>query len=174
MSVLSYSHIHSEPTQKVGSVVKTHGYKGFLKLFFDDSDWEDLAFDQDFLYIVREGRWVPYAIEEINANLCAVKLKDFNSDKEVFCLLQCDLVLPLSILESLPENASILGYTLLDQNNIAIGTISEIIEMPGHTLLQIESEKGQYLIPFHDSLLIAIHEEQKMLQLEIVEGLLDM
>lgn len=174
MSEFKYFHSHSEPTQKVGSVVKTHGYKGFIKLFFDNDDFEDLALQQDFLYVVRQGRWVPFKIEEVNSKHGAIKLTDFQSDTDVLPLLNAEIVLPVSLIDSLPKEQSIINFELHNQDGLVVGEITDIIDMPGHTLLEVQSTNGNILIPFHESLVLQIEEEAQILTLQIAEGLLDL
>ena len=169
-----FGNIHSEPTQKVGFVVKTQGYKGAIKLNLETEEIESLLSEQEFLLLIKEGKWVPYLIEEFNPNNLVVKLADINSEEDAQKLIGHDVCLHNSILESIENSVfSFNGFVVLNQNKEKIGIVKDFIEMPGHSLLEVASENKDYLVPFHEDLIIEINEEKEYIILEIAEGLFD-
>ena len=112
------NNIHSKPTQKVGFVLKPHGYKGHLK-FQSDFDIED-----DFLLLEINQKFVPFEIEGINPQGSIIKLKGIDSETEA------SLLSGLSILafsdEVEREELDFEGYTLTDLLSNTSYTITNV------------------------------------------------
>ena len=97
--------IHSKPTSKVGFVLKTHGYKGFLKIVIDDEDFEP----NDFLLIEINQKFVPFQIESYNPQSDLIKLKGFDSDIAVQDFVSANILKMEEISEELTD-FDIIGY----------------------------------------------------------------
>jgi 16S rRNA processing protein RimM len=163
--------IHSKPTQKVGFVMKTNGYKGWLRVFHYE-EASKLPEKGDYLLVNPEGKWVPFLIEDVSDSASLVKLKHLDSDESASFLAGCDILeFSDESLEMSSEPTGLEGYDLLDQNGVMKGTILQLIEMPGHEVLEIEFNKENLLVPFHDSLIIEIDDEKKIVWMNWPEGL---
>ncbi|MBX2985608.1 MAG: ribosome maturation factor RimM [Bacteroidia bacterium] len=170
------ANIHSKPTQKVGFIVKAHGFKGAVKIAVDSDDIFNAITQSGFMLLKREGRWVPYKIESYNADNEYIKLEDINSEKEAQSIAGLDIQIHTS---DLPDNQEIdyhnfIGLELFNQNNERIGIIKELIQMPMHDLLDIEMENKSILVPIHHSLIIDVDHSLNRLVLEMHEGLTDL
>ena len=67
------------------------------------------------------------------------------------------------------------GFILLNQDEIEIGVIEDVISMPQQELAQIMTKAQQeILIPLHESLIVDIDPDRKVVKMEIVDGLTDL
>jgi ribosomal 30S subunit maturation factor RimM len=174
--------IHAKPTQKVGFVVKTHGYKGSILLAltppFDEVQEEILSLikEKGFLLLVIDDQWVPYEISEINVLSGIVSLKNIINPDQAESL--CGLSFCLTTDELQPFNDSMSewkAYSLLNTQGKKVGVIQQIISMPGHTLLNVINDTGKdFLVPFHPELLVSVQDDLKQITLQIPDGLEDL
>jgi 16S rRNA processing protein RimM len=167
--------LHAKPTVKVGFVVKSVGYKGEIKISLENDDFADAIQELETLFIVIDGKWVPYKIENFNEHAWIVKLLHIDSDKEAELLKGNEIHLFEEDLEpSSKSELPIIGFIVKDAQQNTIGKITDVTELPGHLLLNVQSENKELLIPFHQTLVISLDENQKILVIEIAEGLLDL
>jgi ribosomal 30S subunit maturation factor RimM len=174
--------IHAKPTQKVGFVVKTHGYKGGLLLAltppYDEVQEGILALieEKGFLLLVIEDQWVPYEISDINVLSGIVSLKNIINPEQAETLCGLSFCLPADELQ--PFHATLSewkAYTLLNSQGKKMGVIQQTISMPGHTLLNVINDNGKdFLVPFHPELLVSVQDDLKQITLLIPDGLEDL
>ena len=165
-----------EPTIKVGKTIKSFGKEGFLRLVVDEGFNNDLK-NSYYLLIEQEGYVIPYFIEEIDVDAGLVKFDEIDgpeqtkniSDSDIY-LLQRHVQDPLS---PKTENTFIRGFELIDQYGNHVGEITDMIEMPMQQILVVRRSDQEFLIPFHEELLLEIDPEDEVIHLEIADGLLD-
>ena len=165
---------------KVGYLIKAFGNSGYLRVNLDKNHLNNIQ-KAGYLLVDINGNNKPVFIEDYKAEEDLIKFQNINgphearplSDKPVY-LLNKDI-----ISDSNPQqilNETIIGFMLYDQEDKLIGTIKELVEIPMQVLLKvtlIRNEENR-LVPFHDSLLISISPENKSLQIQIADGLLDL
>jgi 16S rRNA processing protein RimM len=166
-----------EPTIKIGKTIKSFGKDGFIRIIIEDPYKEDVSSSR-YLLIEQEGFCIPYFIDEIDMDAGLVKFDELNgpeetkrlSDSPIFLLerdIKTEAQKPIHTLR-------IEGFILMDQNQDEIGEILEIIEMPMQELLLVLHKGQEIMIPFHEDLLLGFDKEEKIIQLEITAGLLDL
>ncbi|MFN8237555.1 MAG: ribosome maturation factor RimM [Chitinophagales bacterium] len=159
---------------KIGKVLKTHGFRGHLKVFIDEfymNDFEDMsAIFLDSL---------PYFIvsKDINTDAQAIIFLEGIDTKEKAQPLQGKDIFAreddlTEILDDDPYK-EITGFTLTDKTHGAIGKIEEIIEMPFQFLAKVNKDKKEILIPLNDTFILKIDKIKQQVFVELPAGFLD-
>ena len=165
----------------IGKIVKAHGIKGAVKCLAEESYLPDLA-NTAAIFIEENGKKLPYFLEEVQiGNAVILTLEELGTKeeanrlrgKEVF-LRESDL-LPIEnrILETL-EYAKYEGFELQDTELGIIGVIEEVIEMPQQEMAVINYKDKEVLIPMNEDFILEVLEEEKVLKVELPDGLLDL
>ena len=159
---------------KIGKVLKTHGYKGHLKIAIDEfyiADFQEMA----AIFINQ----LPYFItsKDINSDSQAIiLLEDIDAKEKAHPLQGKDIFAKdddlTEILEEEPYN-DLVGFTITDKNLGIIGEIAEIIELPHQFLAQVFKEQKEILIPMNEDFIINIDENKKTIEMQLPDGLLE-
>lgn len=175
--------IHTKPTVKVGFVVKTHGYKGqVVCAFYEEfqSVQEELVeaiLHNKFILLEIDGQWVPFEIEHFIAESALLKLKNIDAVEIASLYTGCPIHVPdIIVSELFQEQQTLIGYAVFNQQGNLIGNVVDLIEMPGHDLIEVELHQSQQLVllPFHEELIIELSNENQTITLHITDGLLDL
>lgn len=67
----------------------------------------------------------------------------------------------------------LIGCEVVLANKSKLGIVQEIVQLPGQDLLSVETEKGEVLIPMVKQIIVSIDVDQKIIQINPPEGLLD-
>jgi ribosomal 30S subunit maturation factor RimM len=172
--MLNPQNIHSKPTQKVGFVLKPHGYKGWLRIHIDEEEIEEIVFQSDFIYLELQNQWVPFKIEDYNPNIPAVKFFHLNSETDTTPLLGASILLFSDLIPEDLNQQSFESFKVFDSNDSFKGIVVSEVILPGHVVLEIELDSKVYMVPFHPDLVLQIDEESKVLKMKIAEGLEDL
>lgn len=168
MMHLGATNIHSKPTQKVGFVLKTHGFNGQLKI-----DLEEDFTPKDFLYLSINDKFVPFAIEHLNLNASIVKLKGFNSAEAVADLVGLT-ILELSEAMADSDEADYSGYDILDKISGISYPVTSMVYLPNNTLIEFRVGFKDVLVPFHEDIILSINDDEKIITAEFPDGILDL
>lgn len=165
---LGATNIHSKPTQKVGFVLKTHGFNGQLKI-----DLEDDFIPKDFLYLSINDKFVPFTIEHFNLNASIVKLKGFNSAEAVADLIGLTI---LELSEAMPDSdePDYSGYDILDKITGISYPVTSMVYLPNNTLIEFRVGFKDALVPFHEDIILSINDDEKIITAEFPDGILDL
>jgi len=159
---------------KIGKVAKTHGFKGHLKVYIDEfymADFEDIK----AIFINN----LPYFIinKDINSDSQAILLLEDINTKEKAQRLQGTPIFAKDddLTEILDGEVYdyLVGFEMYDIAAGKIGIIEEIMEMPFQFLAKIKKDDKDLLIPLNDDFIILIHEDQKRIEMQLPEGLLN-
>lgn len=169
-------------TKQIGVLRKTHGVQGALVLLLDDDVSADLIWDAGFFFIEIDGGQVPYRIHEIrhtHSSQYLLFLEGVDDEKSARFLTRKTVFVECASVGDKDEETnqqagdSYLGFILLNQEGVSLGTITGyVLDVPDNPLFEIDD--GNYLIPIHEELLIAVDESQKILQYIIHDGLTDL
>ncbi|WP_266366939.1 ribosome maturation factor RimM [Tellurirhabdus rosea] len=163
---------------QLGKITKTHGVQGELVFFLDvdaPREYEEL---ESVLIEVR-GELVPYFIESISINRdrAIVALEDVETIEAAQKLVNCDLYLPLENLDPLDESAfyfhEIIGFRVRDEQAGELGTVKAVYAMAVQDLIAMEYQGREVLIPSNSSIVKTVDRTEKVLNVALPEGLLD-
>lgn len=163
---------------KIGKALKTHGYKGHLRVFIDEFYMDD--FEEMKAVFINE---LPYFIlsKDINSDSQAIILLEEIDSKEKAQLLQGKDIFAKEddledILEDDPYN-EIIGFSMEDKTSGNIGIIETIVEMPKQYLAKVlKSEEGknrEILIPLNEAFIIKTDKKKKIIYVDLPEGFLE-
>lgn len=160
---------------KIGKVLKTHGFKGNLKVFIDEfymNDFEEMnaVFVNNLPYFIHS--------KDINSDAQAIiNLEDIDTKEKASALVGKDIFAKEDDLTEIllgDEYDHLVGYKIIDNALGNIGIIHEIIEMPFQILAKIIKDNREVLIPLNDDFIIKIDESQKQVIMDLPSGLLEM
>lgn len=159
---------------KIGKVLKTHGYKGHLKIFIDEFYMADFG-DMSAIFINQ----LPYFItsKDITSDTQAIILLEDIDNKEKAHPLQNATIFAKDddITEIYVEESynDFVGFTISDKTLGFIGEIAQVLELPHQFLAQVFIEKKEILIPLNEDFIIEIDENKKTINMQLPDGLLD-
>lgn len=170
---------------EIGKIGKSHGVKGSVYCYLDNMT----CLGQDFppyLFILKEAETLPFFVEEVDEiedDIYIVKFDEIKNKEEASAQLtnakifikKEDLAtyfVSLNILNE-TDDSEYLGYTIYDQNQNKAGQIVDIFDVNGSIVAKIDS-KNEIFIPIHSDLILNKDSDNKILIVEIADGLLDL
>ncbi|HPA35383.1 MAG TPA: ribosome maturation factor RimM [Chitinophagales bacterium] len=160
---------------QIGKVLKTHGFKGQLKIFIDEFYMDDFV-DMKAIFI----NGLPYFItgKDINSHENAIiSLEEMDTREKAQRLAGKPIFAKEDDLSEILEEdpyGELVGYRMHDKHFGDIGIIDNIMEMPQQFLASVIREDGkEVLIPLNDVFITAIHPAEKRVETELPEGLLE-
>jgi 16S rRNA processing protein RimM len=164
---------------KLGQIIKAHGLKGQIVAEFDvDHPEQFKKLESVFLEI--NQKLIPFFIEEISVlkSKAILKFEDIEKVEDTKPLIKKILYLPLDLL---PESDSdefdyehIIGFKVRDNNLGELGTVEDILERAGQDLIIMNYQEKEVLIPIDESIILEVDEVNKVLLVDLPDGLLDL
>jgi 16S rRNA processing protein RimM len=164
---------------KIGSTQKPYGIKGEIVILFSREEFAEA--DSEYYFLMIDGIPVPFFIEEFTFTTdrsASVKFEDIEDEKDASKYLNLDVYIPRSILTE--ENPEIeeswhlfVGYDIVDQSGNMIGTISDVDDSTLNVLFILSKDDKELLIPATEDFIIMIDDENKVIEMNLPEGLID-
>ncbi len=174
--------ITREEIIEIGIYNKAHGVKGEISATIqceidDFKKFSCLVSDID-------GIFVPFFVENIRpktSETVLLTIDGFQSDVEVKTLVNKVIYVMKSEYAELSadENCDelpidyFIGFSVVDSEGNEIGEIVDVDDSTDNVLFIIENGDDTYPIPAVDDFIVDIDEENKVLELELPEGILD-
>lgn len=161
----------------LGYISKPFGYKGQLVLFLDVDNILEYK-DLDAVFVDTASGLVPYFISSIKLRErdAIVEFENLSAE-EATKLVGKELYLPLELLPKLSGNKfyfhEVIGFEVQDKNFGGIGKIKTIYDNGPQSILSIENEGKEIMIPIVDQFILEVDREKKLLVVEAPEGLID-
>jgi 16S rRNA processing protein RimM len=162
----------------LGRITKLSGYEGAVAVKLEKIFTENIP-QMESVFLEIEGRPVPFFISEMEysgADILKLSFEGYNSIEKVSEFTGCNVFLTDSAIskDKIPESQNLIGYLVTDHENSEIGSISEIIANNGQWLLNvISSDRKKFLIPFHEHFIVRIDKKEKLVVMNIPDGLLE-
>ena len=164
----------------IGKTLKSHGTSGQLRLMIEDR-FTSYVQPGSFVFFDIDGSRVPFKVTGVGEGQHFVIALDAVDNKQDSDLLAGkDIWVPLDQVKPLhqksPRNikAKWEDYTIHDEKSGASYPILRTEEYPQQLMAVIDINGREILIPLHDQLIVDIDKEQKVIRMEIPEGLLDL
>jgi 16S rRNA processing protein RimM len=161
----------------LGVISKVFSFKGEVVAKFD-VDTPTFYSDLKTFFIEHQGNLVPYFIDKIeiqNKGFARLKIKGIDTEEAAKKIVRAKIYLPDTMLPKLEEDEfyfhEIVDFTIIDENENEIGTVSEVYDLPGNPIIETVVDKKEVLIPL--SLMIKTDKKLKKVWVTIPEGLLD-
>ena len=168
--------IKEEEVYKIGKLGKTHGVKGEISFLFDDDVFDRV--DADYLMLMVDGILVPFFMEEYrfrSDTTAIVKFEDIDTQERARELTGCDVWFPRALADSDDGTitwAAIVGFDIVDANSgKPVGRIASVDDTTLNILFCLEDGR---LIPASEDLITGIDKENRIITINIPEGLLDL
>lgn len=163
----------------VGKIVGTHGIKGYLKVF-PYAESLDLLSPGEDLVLSRQGN--PLATFRIasarpHKRVILLALEGIASIDAAEEWIDCELCMDMAALPD-PEEGSyywhqIMGMEVVTSDNRRLGRVEAIIPTGGNDVYVVRDGEKEVLIPAIDSVVVDIDLNERVLRLDLPEGLED-
>ncbi len=163
-----------------GKVGKPKGFKGEVNIIIDnDSPIEPEALDSVYVLIGRKLVSYPLSHYKLNPKGNALgKFEGLNSDDDINRIKNLSLYLPKEMLPELDSEEfymhELVGCTLFDKQKGEIGEITEINNQTAQTIMFVEYQNEEIIIPFVDDFIVEINTDEKKVVFDLPEGIIDL
>ncbi|MBL56906.1 MAG: 16S rRNA processing protein RimM [Flavobacteriales bacterium] len=161
-----------------GKIGKSKGFKGEVNIIID-KDSPILPQDLDGVYIEIGNKLIFYPLERFKItikNNGLGKFEGINSDNDVERIKNRAIYLSKTNLPPLQKNDFFLhdleGTKLIDSIRGEIGRITEVNTQTEQTLLFVNYEGKEIIIPFAEDFIMDINHSSKTITLNLPEGLI--
>jgi 16S rRNA processing protein RimM len=129
-----------------------------------------------------ENCLIPYKIVELiqkNDLEFLVQLKNIDSENDLIPFLESEVWIEKTKIKKLKNKefdiSQLIGFSVFDKNAGLIGVLNEIQENKFQQLMKIKtSQNREILIPFVEEFIIEINSKNKLIELDLPAGLLEM
>lgn len=168
---------------EVGCILKAHGLKGEIIILFHKSEYSEI--DIDYYFLLIDGIYVPFFIEDFwysSDTSARVKFEDVNTMEQASLYSDTKIFLPQELLEYINVERVLkskwekfIGYIILKEDNTRVGKIKSVDTSTINELfiVDIDNER-EVLIPATDDFITKTDSEQKVLTLNLPNGLLEL
>ena len=164
----------------LGKIVKKYSFKGEL-LAKLDTDEPDLYDNLDAIFIDLRGHLVRFFVESSQlhkSDLLRIKFEDVDTEEDADALIKSNLYLPLELLPALEGDKfyfhEVIGFTVKDKNFGDVGIIKSINDSTAQALFEIDRNGIEILIPMNDEFIVNVNREQKTIEVNTPDGLIDL
>jgi 16S rRNA processing protein RimM len=175
----------SAPTKnncmEIGFVKKKFSHQGKFILQLNSPLFE-LKSSTEFVFFEYENCLIPYKIVELiqkNDLEFLVQLKNIDSENDLIPFLESEVWIEKTKIKKLKNKefdiSQLIGFSVFDKNAGLIGVLNEIQENKFQQLMKIKtSQNREILIPFVEEFIIEINSKNKLIELDLPAGLLEM
>lgn len=175
-----YIMIRREELIKIGRFNKPHGIHGEISLTFTD-DVFDRGTSPHIVCCI-DNIFVPFFIEEYrfkSDSTALIKLIDIDNDDAAREFTNLDVYYPKSYYIEDEEEATpddyFIGFTINDITHGKLGEVTAIDDSTINALFVVTTpDEQELLIPIQEAFVCAIDEEERIIHMDLPEGLLDM
>lgn len=152
----------------MGYIKGVFGIKGWLKIAAD-TEYTDSLLDYPEWQLSKDGRRLNVTLEAgkiVNGEL-QVKFEGINDRDEAFALRGYTIEIPRESFAPAEEGeyywADLVGMTVVNTENIKLGTVKNLMETGAHDVLVVDGDYGQKLIPFVSHFIGNVDSENRII-----------
>ncbi len=171
--------MHKKDSILIGKLGKTNGNEGYL-LAHLAKNIPEFSNNISFIHIdMGPGELVPFPVEYISGTSSSVRIKfEFiNSVEKASGIVGKDIYISISDITNIDDPVfsynKIIGWSILNNDNVFVGHIKDVIERPGQDLLLVQRNEKDIYIPLHEDFIMNIDEEKEIMTMNLPEGLLE-
>jgi 16S rRNA processing protein RimM len=167
---------------KIGATQNTHALKGELKVFIEE-EYEDDFLNIDTVFLTIAGKNIPYFIESVRGgNAMIVKFEDIDTIEAAAKIAKKPIQIRAT--DRIPEEERIVeeissfdyleGYMMVDKSIGQLAVIEEVMEMPQQEMAVIQYLNQEKLVPLNDRFIVSVDDKNKIVTVDLPEGLLEL
>lgn len=170
--------IKTDDLYYLGKILKTFGHEGELYVYLDVDEPKDYQ-NTESVFVALSGKPVPFFIVSFTLKQKKNAIIRFaDVDKEFAELMTgASIYLPMENLPKLKGKKfyyhEIRGFTINDKQKGIIGAVKEVLEYPGNPVIETEYAGKSILLPMNDKFILKIDRKNKVIYMDIPEGLID-
>lgn len=152
----------------MGYIKGVFGIKGWLKIAAD-TEYTDSLLDYPEWQLSKDGRRLNVTLEAgkiVNGEL-QVKFEGINDRDKAFALRGYTIEIPRESFAPAEEGeyywADLVGMTVVNTENITLGTVKNLMETGAHDVLVVDGDYGQKLIPFVSHFIDNVDSENRII-----------
>jgi 16S rRNA processing protein RimM len=165
---------------RLGKIVRTFGTKGEVIFQFETENFTNLK-KLESVFVKINGNLIPFFIELLQPrpkNQALVKLLDVETTEDASVLTGYEIYIPLALLPKAKgtqiSSVGIEGFSVVDTNRGETGTVRTILEVPQQSLLVIDFNGKEILIPIVDEIIKKVDRKNKTIHIQAPEGLIEL
>ena len=163
---------------KIGTVVSKHGYKGDIKISVSSNNLVTFP-DLKYLFIELDDCFIPFKIDNVRSfskNVLIVKLKEIRSEDEVNEVIHKNIYVDSAEMESNIDSGffynDLINFEVITDSK-KIGRIENINSKLPQPVFEIIYDSRKALIPIHEDLIKKNDKKNRIIYLDIPNGLLE-
>ncbi len=166
---------------EIGKIKKPHGLNGELKATIDERYYADIN-EVEAFFVALEGDHAPYFIESLRGSSTIIlKFEDIDSkedaslftNKRLYLRRQDVTLSEEEINDTGMEYSFLEGFTLHVEELGEIGKILRVEEFPQQEMATVQYQEKELFLPLLEQWITAVDKAQKIVQMDLPEGLLD-
>ena len=163
----------------LGKIIRTHGIKGGLVIFLDvDIPEKYLKLKSVFMEEGSELKEFSMEVISLKNNLAMIQIAGVDDINKAETFLKREVFLPLKFLAKPAENKFYIheafGFKVVDKTKGEIGIFEKVVELSGQNIAQVKFNEKEILFPLIPVFVISIDMENKAMQVDLPEGLVEM
>lgn len=172
--------IREEEVFKIGSFNKPHGIKGEISFTFTDDIFD--RSECDYLVCLLDGIYVPFFIEEYRFKTdttALIKFEGIDSAEKARMFTNIPVYFPKKyVTEEEKDDISswnyFVGFKVFDTKYGSLGEIVAVDESTMNVLFYINREGEEIIIPAHEEFIINLNKKERIITVELPDGLIDL
>lgn len=166
---------------EIGFIKKKFSHQGKFILQLHSS-LLDLKKTSEYLFLELDNCLIPYKIIELNkknSEEYLIQLKNIEDENMLDPFLNCNVWIEKSFSKKIKNKEfdlqDLIGYSVIEGNDKELGILQEISENKFQQLMKVVNEnKKEVLIPLIEDFFVEIDSKNKVIYLELPEGLSSM
>lgn len=169
--------IKKEDVYKIGVFNKPHGIHGELSFTFTDDIFDRV--EAEYLICLLDGIFVPFFMEEYrfrSDSTALVKLEGVDTSERARMFTNVEVYFPTKHAEDAgPGELTwdfFVGFLIEDKKYGNLGFVTEVDNTTINTLFIVDHQDEELMIPAQEDFILNIDREQKVILMDLPEGLL--
>jgi 16S rRNA processing protein RimM len=163
----------------LGKIVRTHGVKGDVMILLDADDPQRYKKIKS-VYVETDGELTSFNIKQVSIqnDIAKVHIEGVDDMTKAEEFIRCEVYMPLTLLPKLDENKfyfhEIINFKVIDKTKGEIGIFEKVVDIPQQTIGQIKNGNKEILVPMIPQFIERVDRNEKILYLDLPEGLVDL
>ena len=163
----------------LGKITKKFSFRGEVIIFLD-TDSPEFYYNIKKLFLKINNVFTPFNVTSVKpnkTNRIRVKINGIDSENDTEKLINKEIYLPIESLPKTDKNSfyyhEIIDYTVVGKDNKKVGNITGVNDQSPQHLFQINTLGKKTLIPINDKLIIKVDKKNKIIKMDLPDGILD-